>query len=101
MAKLKYIAIILLILTISSTALAQSGKIVTSKEQAIKKGIYASPLSDNAVATTSIEKVKSEKPKSSNRKEAKKKENKSSIINTTNDDDILIDEESNYLNLQN
>lgn len=97
LAKLKYIATIILILTIGSTALAQSSKIVTSKEQAIKKGIYTSPLSDNAVASTSIEKAKSEKPKSSNRKEAKKKENKTSIINTTNDDDILIDKESNYL----
>ena len=76
LAKLKYIATIILILTIGSTALAQSSKIVTSKEQAIKKGIYTSPLSENAVASTSVEKAKSEKPKSSNRKEAKKKENK-------------------------
>lgn len=97
MAKLKYIATIILILTISNTALAQSSKIVTSKEQAIKKGIYTSPLSENAIASTSIDKGKKEKPKSSSKKEAKNKENKSSIINSTNDDDIIIDEESNYL----
>jgi lipoprotein Spr len=83
-----------MILTISTTALAQSSKIVTSKDQAIKKGIYTS--AENTVASTSIEKNKSEKSKSSSKKETKKKESKLSL-NNNNDDDIIIDEHTNYL----
>jgi lipoprotein Spr len=95
LAKAKYIAFIWMIFLISSTAFAQSSKIVTSKDQAIKKGIYTTSSSENSVASS--EKNKTEKRKASNRKDTKKSETKNSVINHNNDDDIVIDNESNYL----
>lgn len=73
-------------------------KIITSKEKAVKKKIYSTPSShvdedDIADLTENKPVVKTTR---STKKTAKKAETKS-IINTKNDDDIFIGEDTNYL----
>lgn len=86
------------ILIIGTSALAQSGKVITSKEQAIKKGVYSAPSSGDNVVIASSDKKKSEKNKAAKRETvSSKKKDVKSILNTNNDDDIFIDEETNYL----
>lgn len=84
-----------LVFFISTFGFAQSNKIITTKKEAEKKGIYAAPSVDKAIAYN--------EPLSKNqKKEIRDKEKKSkkikAILNTKNAKDIIIDnEETDYV----
>ncbi len=78
-------------LVVMQSVVGQSGKIVISKEQAIKKGIYSPPSTENSIAVA--ETPKPEKEKKQNAKPKQKKE-KNNILVTKNDDDIIISNET-------
>lgn len=87
--------LIFIFLIVAQFVVAQSGKIVVSKEQAIKKGIYSPPSTENAIA--SIETPKPEKEKKQSIK-PKQKKDKNNILATKNDDDIIIlNENDSYI----
>jgi cell wall-associated NlpC family hydrolase len=84
-----------LVFFISTFGFAQSNKIITTKKEAEKKGIYTAPSVDKAIAYN--------EPLSKNqKKEIRDKEKKSkkikAILNTKNAKDIIIDnEETDYV----
>ncbi len=68
---------------------SQSKKIITSKEEATKKGVYTSATYDNAVAYN--EPVKSKKSKTAAKSNEKNTFKSKVTINTQDDNDIIID----------
>jgi murein DD-endopeptidase / murein LD-carboxypeptidase len=90
------------------TACKPTSAIITSKEIAIKKGVYKTPdLTKSEVikdeitkeeSTKSVVKKENKSKTVKQKNEAPKVEEKISLINNKNDDDIIIDSESsNYL----
>jgi len=77
----------LLLFTVNS--FSQSKKIITSKEEATKKGIYITPSYENDIAYN--EPIKSNKSKSSKILEKRKKKSKV-YLNIKNEKDIFIDD---------
>lgn len=87
---------VLLLLLFSAVTYSQSVKIITSKEEAQKKGIYNS---ENAIASNE---PKTKKEKAKEKKEAKKKQKRLkkalASLNNKNAKDIFIEKkETNYL----
>lgn len=88
---------ILLLFTINS--FSQSKKIITSKDEATKRGVYKSPSYDNAVAN--IEPIKSTKSKIATKRVEKNSTKSKVFLNTKNEKDIFIDdEETDYVTEQ-
>lgn len=84
-----------LFLALTNFGYSQSKTIITSKELAVKKGVYSLPKNENSIVSTTPKK-NSEEPKRVKKKETRKKEPES-IINTKNADDIIIEtDETNY-----
>jgi lipoprotein Spr len=80
--------------------LCYSQRVVTSKDLAIKKGLYSQPSSnDLAVNYNPIKKITESDPVTDPKKNKKSKttSNLKSILNLENDDEIYIDNDSNYL----
>jgi len=89
------IFVFLLLLTLTNLGYSQSKTIITSKELAVKKGVYSLPNNEKSIVTTTPKKNTVE-PKRVKKKEARKKETEP-IINTKNADDIIIEnDETNY-----
>lgn len=94
----------LLILLMLSFFTVSHAQVVTSKKEAIKKGIYQQP--DKAVVTTTPAKTTIvSKPATPAKTPVKvtaksKTKAKKTIINDKNDDDVIIEPEENYLVVQ-
>lgn len=81
-------------------AAISSAQVITSKKEAIKKGVYNAPTKS---ATTSSKAVKPNNMAAISRSKAvtaKNLKNKRSIINDKNDDDLIVDQGENYLAMQ-
>lgn len=74
---------------------AQSGKIIISKDEAVKKGVFTSLSPENAIA---YHDSKAKKEKTSVTEEEKTSKKGKSILNTKNAKDIIIEkEDTNYV----
>lgn len=77
------------------TACKPTSAIITSKDDAVKKGIYKEPV---LAKTNSVKKIKPQKEYQLTQSSKVSSEKKKSFINDKNDSDIVIDKgESNYL----
>jgi murein DD-endopeptidase / murein LD-carboxypeptidase len=94
---------------VTTQSYSQSSKIITSKEEAEKKGIYSAPSIENALAyiepKTTLEKkeikateIKEKEREKEREKEKDKKSKKTKVVlNTKNEKDIFIEkEETSY-----
>lgn len=89
----------ILILLLLSLFTAANAQVVTSKKEAIKKGIYQQP--DKAIASVSAPSKSATSPKSAAKaSKSNKAKTKSYLINDKNDDDLIIEPEENYLVMQ-
>ncbi|MGV9003396.1 C40 family peptidase [Flavobacterium sp.] len=88
-----------LLLLFTVNCFSQTKRIITSKEEATKKGVYKSPAYDNTLVYN--EPIKSAKSKSA-AKSVEKNSYKSKVtLNTKNEKDIIIDdEETDYVTEQ-
>lgn len=83
-----------------STAIgyAQSKKIIISKEEAVKKGVYTTPNIEKAIAYSE---PKTKKEKKETKEKEKKNKKAKALLNTKNAKDIIIEkEETSYITEQ-
>ncbi len=74
-------------------------QVITSKKEAIKKGVYHAPVEKSVASSSQAQKSNSTAPRVKT-SVAKSTRNKKSIINDKNDDDLIVDQGENYLAMQ-
>lgn len=90
---------ILLLLVLLFTSLTQA-QIVTSKKEAIKKGVYATPVEKKTTIATPAKVQPATKVTSVTKTKTSKPKRKHTIVNDDNDSDVVIGPTENYLSVQ-
>lgn len=86
----KKTSLTLLFLLLTTFCFAQSGKIITSKKEAEKKGIFIAPSPENAIT---YNEPKNKKEKKTIKETERKSKKIRAILNTKNAKDIIIEKE--------